>query len=104
MSPPPLFFIYDPASGILEPLTPAFDRPAEETRRMACRLDENKVLERVMREGQTQILNFVEPDEQLPAAWNDLSIRSLLALPLRQGQQIAGVFCVVNKTNGLFFR
>ena len=96
------FFLYDKASGLLEPVPPAFDRAARQTAGLACKLEEAKFLERVIREGQAQTLNFVEPSDQLPASWNDLSIRSILALPLKQGDQVAGLFAVVNKTNGLF--
>jgi signal transduction histidine kinase/HAMP domain-containing protein len=96
------FFHYDKASGMLEPLPPAFDRPVEQAHTLACKLEESKFLERVVKEGQPQTLNFVEPTEQLPATWTEIAIRSILALPLRQGDQVAGIFCVVNKTNGLF--
>jgi signal transduction histidine kinase len=96
------FFLFDKPSGMLEPLRPAFDRITDQTTPFACKLEESKFLERVVREGRPQLLNFVEPSEQLPASWNELAIRSILALPLKQGEQTAGVFCVVNKTNGLF--
>src|SRR5204862_2268156 len=89
------FFLYDKAYGMLEPLRPAFDRPPERTASLACKLEESKLLERVIREGQPQILNFVEPSEQLPTTWSDIAIRSILALPLRKNEQVAGVFCAV---------
>ncbi|OGR91237.1 MAG: hypothetical protein A2992_03485 [Elusimicrobia bacterium RIFCSPLOWO2_01_FULL_59_12] len=96
------FFLYDKTSGRLDPLQPAFDRTPEQTPELACKPEESKFLERVMREGQPQTLNFVEPSEQLPVSWHETTVRSILALPLRQGEQVAGLFCVINKTNGLF--
>lgn len=96
------FFLYDRSSGRLEPLMPTFDRTPEQAQMLSCRLEESKLLERVIKEGLPQMLNFVEPTDQLPASWNEISIRSILALPLRQGDQVAGLFCVINKTNGLF--
>ncbi len=96
------FFLYDRPSGRLDPLRPTFDRTPEQAHALSFRLEESKLLERVIKEGMPQMLNFVEPSEQLPASWNEVSIRSILALPLRQGDQVAGLFCVINKTNGLF--
>jgi signal transduction histidine kinase/HAMP domain-containing protein len=96
------FFFYDKPSGQLEPVRPAFDLPVDQTHSLAFRLEETKILERVIKDGQPQILNFVEPSEQLPISWKDIPIRSILSLPLRQGERVVGVFCVINKTNGLF--
>jgi signal transduction histidine kinase/putative methionine-R-sulfoxide reductase with GAF domain len=96
------FFLYDKSTGLLEPLPPAFERAADQIGPLTCRLEESKFIERVVRDGQPQTLNFVEPSEQLPASWNDVAIRSILVLPLKQDDHVAGIFCVVNKTNGLF--
>jgi signal transduction histidine kinase/HAMP domain-containing protein len=96
------FFLYDKGSGVLEPLSPAFDRPPEASAGFSCKLEESKFFERAIREGQPQLLNFVDPSEQLPACLSDLAIRSILVLPLKQEGRVAGLFCVINKTNGLF--
>ncbi len=96
------FFLYNKASGLFEPLPPAFDRSGGEAAKLSCKLDESKFLERIIREAQPQTMNFVEPAEQLPGSWNDLAIRSILALPLKQDAQVAGLFVAINKTNGLF--
>jgi signal transduction histidine kinase/putative methionine-R-sulfoxide reductase with GAF domain len=96
------FFLFDKATGQLEPLAPAFDRPVVKTGALVCKLEESKFLEKVIREGQAQTLNFVEAAEQLPLSWSELAIRSILVLPLKQADQVAGIFAVINKTNGLF--
>jgi signal transduction histidine kinase len=96
------FFVWDAATGHLEPLAPVFDRSKEMAAALRCKADESPLLHRVVVEGRAQIVNFVDPDEQLPAAWKPLAIRSLLAVPLRQGEEVKGLFCVVNKVNGLF--
>jgi signal transduction histidine kinase len=96
------FFLLHKDTGTLEPLQPAFDRPSAETPRLACKLDESPLLRQVIEEAQPQILNFVEASEQLPASWSPVAIRSILALPLRHDSDINGLFCVVNKVNGLF--
>jgi len=81
------FFLYDKSSGLLEPLQPAFDRPPEQIQTLTCKLEESKLLERVIREGRPQTLNFVEPSEQLPSSWNDLAIRSILTSRCGKGNR-----------------
>jgi signal transduction histidine kinase len=96
------FFLYDAMTQRLEPLSPAFDRTAAEAAAFACRAADSSLLERVVESGQAQIVNFVEAEGVVPAAWAALSVRSILALPLRQNNEVRGVFCVLNKVNGLF--
>lgn len=96
------FFLLDKTSSFLEPLYPAFNRPAESTAVLQCKTGESQFIERIIQDGQPRILNFVDASDPLPASWNDITIRSILALPLRQDQKIRGLFCVVNKLNGLF--
>ena len=96
------FFMLDPSSGILEPIPPAFDSVSSSKTSFRCRLEESPLLRQVIEKGQPHVLNFVDPIDPLPASWQALSVRSLLALPLRQEGQVKGIFCVVNKVNGLF--
>ena len=49
-----------------------------------------------------QILNWVDTDESLPLSWKTIGIRSILVLPLLQEDKVRGIFCVINKVNGLF--
>jgi signal transduction histidine kinase len=95
------FFLLGSA-GSLEPVGPVFDRPSETGKSRVTNLEESPILQRVVREEKPQVINFVDASEPLPAAWKDIGIRSVLALPLRQGQDIKGLFCVINKVNGLF--
>ena len=96
------FFMFDPSSGILEPIPPAFDQVGSSAGSFRCRVEESPLLRQVIEKGQPHVLNFVDPADPLPASWRALSVRSLLALPLRQEDEVKGVFCVVNKVNGLF--
>lgn len=96
------FFFVDRSSGFLEPVSPAFDQPPTETAALGCKFEESKFLQRVVSEGKTHLLNFVDSAEQLPPSWNGVAIRSILAIPLSQEGQLKGIFCVINKVNGLF--
>lgn len=96
------FFMLDSSSGILEPIPPAFDLVNLSQGSFRCRIEESPILRQVIEKGQPHVLNFVDPADPLPASWAALSVRSLLALPLRQGDQVKGIFCVINKVNGLF--
>jgi len=88
--------------GLLEPIAPAFDRVGAEAAALTCRTEQSAALERAVNEGKTEILHFLEGERLLPSAWDKLAIRSMLILPLKQDNRVKGVFCVINKTNGLF--
>lgn len=96
------FFFFGKSSGFLEPAGPAFDQPSANSSIFGCKIEESKFLQRVVKEGRTQMLNFVDAAEQLPESWKGLAIRSILAIPLMREGQLTGVFCVINKINGLF--
>lgn len=95
------FFLLQ-GSDTLEPIPPAFGRQAGEAEALACRVSQSKWLEHVVREQEPQILNFVDSEEILPPSWKSAGVRSVLALPLLQEGVTKGVFCVINKMNGLF--
>ncbi|MFA5975475.1 MAG: GAF domain-containing protein [Elusimicrobiota bacterium] len=96
------FFHFDRESGFLEPFVPAFDAPASGVPALRCKIGESHFLQRVLQERQSQILNFVDTAEQLPPSWKAVSIRSILAIPLQQEGVVTGIFCAINKLNGLF--
>ena len=45
---------------------------------------------------------MLDSAESLPPSWGTVGIRSILILPLLQGDVLRGLFCVINKTTGLF--
>lgn len=96
------FFRFDKESGLLEPFTPAFDLPASAASALGCKIGESRFLQQVLQERRPQILNFVDAAEQLPSSWKAVCIRSILALPLQQEEDVTGLFCVINKRSGLF--
>jgi len=95
------FFLLAP-DGTLDPIAPAFERVGAEASLLACRLDQSVLLARAVSSAKPQFLNFVDASEPLPKSWAGVSIRSVLALPLLQDNQVRGLFCVINKINGLF--
>jgi signal transduction histidine kinase len=96
------FFLLQGASDTLEPILPAFDLAPKAAQKLACHANESKWLSQVLRTKQPQILNLLDSGEILPTSWNAIGIRSLLVLPLLQEDAVKGVFCVINKVNGLF--
>lgn len=96
------FFLLEKNSGCLEPLRPAFGCPANEVPALRCQPKDYPFLRNVIAKKEPQILNFVDASEQLPISWAPVGIRSILAVPLRHDHDIHGLFCVVNKLNGLF--
>ena len=96
------FFLLEGLSDTLEPMLPAFDLPLAAAQKLSCRAQESKWLSQVIRNRQPQVLNLLESADILPIAWNAIGIRSLLVIPLLQEDVVKGVFCVINKVNGLF--
>jgi signal transduction histidine kinase len=96
------FFLFQGDSDTLEPVMPAFDLPPRAAESLAFKLGESKFLESVVRQRQPQILNLVDSETALPLSWKGVGIRSILALPLQQDETAKGLFCVINKANGLF--
>lgn len=88
--------------GELDPISPAFERTGAEASQLACRLTQSALLSRAVTEARPQILNFVDASEPLPESWKGVSIRSVLVLPLLRDNHVRGLFCVLNKVNGLF--
>lgn len=96
------FLFFDQSNGLLEPASPAFDLASEDAGQLRAKIEESQFLQRTVSEGKPLLLNFVEGAEQLPESWKILAIRSILAIPLSHDGQLKGIFCLINKINGLF--
>jgi signal transduction histidine kinase len=97
------FFLFQGNSSRLEPISPAFDLSSLEAQKLACNVEDSPWLQQVVQARGAQILNWVDTGETtLPGSWKTIGIRSILALPLLQDEKVRGVFCVINKMNGLF--
>ncbi len=96
------FFLFQGSPDTLEPVLPAFELAPAEAQKLTCKVGESKWLTQVIRTQEPQVLNLLDSAESLPPSWKTIGIRSILVLPLLQGDIIRGVFCVINKMNGLF--
>src|SRR5258706_1162214 len=96
------FFLFQGSPDTLEPILPAFDLVPADAQKLTCKTDDSPWLAQVVRAREPQILNLINTEEGLPPSWTSIGIRSLLVLPLLQGDVIRGIFCVINKANGLF--
>ena len=96
------FFFFEGTSDRLVPELPAFDLPPEAAEKLAFKADESKWLFQLIRTKEPQILNLLDSGDILPLSWADIGIRSLLVLPLLEHGAVKGIFCVINKVNGLF--
>ncbi len=96
------FFFLRGSIDTLEPVLPAFDLDPVVAQGLACKVEGSPWLAELMVTKQPQILNLLDSSESLPAAWRELGVRSLLALPLLREGSVQGMFCAINKLNGLF--
>ncbi len=96
------FFLWQPETHSLQPLSPAFDQPIDTEQALQFSLEDGRALKQVFESGQPQIFNFVDRALHVPVSWAHVPIRSMVVLPLREGDQVKGVFCVINKAQGLF--
>ncbi len=96
------FFYFQGSTSTLEPVLPAFDLSPAVAQGLACKTGDSSWLSQLIMTKEARILNLLDSADSLPAAWRELGIRSLLALPLLQDGAVKGVFCAINKINGLF--
>ncbi len=96
------FFFLQGSSDVLVPVLPAFDLAPDAAKNLSCQANESQWLGELLRTKRPQILNLLVSGDILPASWSAVGIRSLLVLPLLQEDVVKGIFCVINKVNGLF--
>jgi signal transduction histidine kinase len=96
------FFLFQRDAATLEPVLPAFDLAPAMAQTLAFKVADSPWLQQVVETRQPQILNWVDAGESLPGPWQTVGIRSILVMPLLQEDKVRGLFCVINKVNGLF--
>jgi len=94
--------LFQSDGATLEPILPAFDLAGGAAEKLACKVADSQWLRQVVQTREPQILNLLDTGENLPPSWQTIGIRSLLVLPLLQEDKMRGIFCVINKVNGLF--